>query len=375
MEGLLKPCINLQQKPGGSHFVHNHVKFREVIKGSSVRRLPILPAKKRMLRTNGLRVFVLSDLHTDYSENMVWIKGLSVMNYKNDVLLVAGDVAETYEMFVYTMSLLKDRFHGVFFVPGNHDLWCRRKGEKYHDSLAKLSALLDACRELGVETSPNIVDGVGIIPLFSWYHESFDREKDITGVAIPSLKMACKDFHACKWPKNLSSKDLSLAKHFDDINAKHTDATNGIVSRSKQIITFSHFLPRPELCPEKRMLFYPNLPKVIGSDYLEARLRTLHGIHGSPHACHMFGHTHFCWDIWLQGIRYVQAPLAYPRERKRGMNGGAEWLPFCIFDSENGGLPPKLSECYWSDYYTSHKREPDNTQLAPWVAKYYSRRK
>lgn len=39
------------------------------------------------------------------------------------------------------------------------------------DSIEKLDALLDACRKLGVETSPRIVGGLGIIPLFSWYHE------------------------------------------------------------------------------------------------------------------------------------------------------------------------------------------------------------
>lgn len=61
---------------------------------------------------------------------------------------------------------------------------------------------------------------------------------------------------------------------------------------------------RQELCPEKRMLFYPNLPKIIGSDCLEDRLRSIHGAGGNPSACHVFGHTHFCWDAVLDGIRY-----------------------------------------------------------------------
>jgi hypothetical protein len=61
---------------------------------------------------------------------------------------------------------------------------------------------------------------------------------------------------------------------------------------------------RQELCPEKRMLFYPKLPKIIGSDYLEVRIRSIHGIQGSASACHVFGHTHFCWDAVVDGIRY-----------------------------------------------------------------------
>lgn len=57
------------------------------------------------------------------------------------------------------------------------------------NSLDKLNKLLDACKRLGVQTSPMIIDGLGIIPLFSWYHESFDKEEDITEVFIPSLEM------------------------------------------------------------------------------------------------------------------------------------------------------------------------------------------
>lgn len=78
--------------------------------------------------------------------------------------------------------------------------------------------MLNACRKLGVETKPSVVDGLGIIPLYSWYHEvkcsnallydvfsmdlnhlfivydlalfqSFDEERDITGIRIPSLEM------------------------------------------------------------------------------------------------------------------------------------------------------------------------------------------
>lgn len=59
------------------------------------------------------------------------------------------------------------------------------------------------------------------------------------------------------------------------------------------------------------MLFYPKLPKIIGSDSLEVRIRSIHGVKGSASACHVFGHTHFCWDAVLDGIRYIQHPFAY----------------------------------------------------------------
>jgi hypothetical protein len=108
-----------------------------------------------------------------------------------------------------------------------------------------------------------------------------------------------------------------------------------LAERESPILSFSHFLPRLELCPEKRMLFYPNLPKAVGSDFILRRIETLrtHGLDefGSGEGgvkvgvakarakaerehLHVFGHTHFGWDQTLDGVRYVQAPVSYPHE-------------------------------------------------------------
>ncbi|EFJ47257.1 hypothetical protein VOLCADRAFT_105217 [Volvox carteri f. nagariensis] len=76
------------------------------------------------------------------------------------------------------------------------------------------------------------------------------------------------------------------------------------------VISFSHFLPLQELLPEKRYLTFPNLAKAVGSRFLAERVRRLR-----PHL-HLFGHTHFAWDAVHDGIRFVQAPLAYPSERR-----------------------------------------------------------
>ncbi|XP_066381073.1 uncharacterized protein [Miscanthus floridulus] len=223
--------------------------------------------------------------------------------------------------------------------------------------------------ELGVDTGPRTIGDLGIIPLFSWYHKSFDKEKDVNSVRVPSLEMACKDFHACQWPSDLTNDDEALALYFDKLNDKNHDAIEEVKSSSKQILTFSHFVPRQELCPEKRMLYYPYLPKVIGSDFLERRLRDIHSNRKDGAACHVFGHTHFCWDSVVDEIRYVQAPLAYPRERKRRMNGEG-WLPFCVY---RDGFNPEIYPALWSDYYNKNKREPENTQLAPWVASHFAK--
>ena len=64
-----------------------------------------------------------------------------------------------------------------------------------------------------------------------------------------------------------------------------TGRTTGNLKRSR-LITFSHFVPFQELCPEKRFLIEPLLPKVIGSSPLADQIVRL-----SPDL-HIFGHTH-----------------------------------------------------------------------------------
>lgn len=321
-----------------------------------------------------MRVHVLSDLHTDYRQNMEWLEALPEETYRHDVLITAGDIADSLQMFEATMRVLARKFGAVFFVPGNHDLWVREAGGP-PDSLQKLKAVLDCCEREGVWTAPRRVGDVWIVPLFSWHHQSFDTERDIEGVDIPPLEKVSMDYKVCKWPPPLGSAGDSLARHFDEMNAAPLERHLARVAADGcQVITFSHFLPRLELCPEKRMLFYPHLPKIVGSHWLEARVRAVHGAAGGPAACHVFGHTHFCWDSTLDGIRYVQAPLAYPSERAKRVNGGAGWLPFLLYDSSRGGLVGGPVACHWSDYYRAHAREPDNTELAPWVAGLYESR-
>nr|GMC73289.1 Calcineurin-like phosphoesterase domain, apaH type [Ipomoea batatas] len=123
---IVPSCLGLRmsQQLVNSGCLQQEMRFwncgRLMMKVAQVIRPRIIPCIEA--NANGLQVFVLSDLHTDYSENMTWVRGLSrTVGQNKDVLLVAGDVAETRNNFVLTMSLLKDRFAHVFFVPGNHD--------------------------------------------------------------------------------------------------------------------------------------------------------------------------------------------------------------------------------------------------------------
>lgn len=139
---IVPSCLGLSHKLSHSIHLSKQIASREYerdVKNSCIIRPQIMPSSNHA-EAVGPRVFMISDLHADYSENMTWMKDLSTMRHKKDVLLVAGDVAETYHNFVLTMSLLTDKFEYVFYVPGNHDLWCRREEE---DSVRNIPCFQD----------------------------------------------------------------------------------------------------------------------------------------------------------------------------------------------------------------------------------------
>ena len=126
------------------------------------------------------------------------------------------------------------------------------------------------------------------------------------------------------------------------------------------VVSFSHFVPRQELLPEKRVLLHGSLlPKVSGSSPLEAQIRRL-----QPDV-HLFGHTHINVDVTIEGVRYVQWALGNPKEREQGgptrlaARGGF----FCVFDgTTSAGEAPE----HWTALGAHHRdfeRDPERLTL------------
>src|SRR3982750_3697260 len=150
-----------------------------------------------------MRLFATSDLHTDYRENFRWLEELSDADYRDDALIVAGDISDRLEIIRETLLLLQSKFSRLLFTPGNHELWVR--GAEFN-SLEKLRLVLNLCDELEVVTGPIRLEGVWVVPLFSWYD-------GIKG----SAPATWADFRFCKWP----SDAVALADYFLRLNRPH----------------------------------------------------------------------------------------------------------------------------------------------------------
>jgi len=255
-----------------------------------------------------MRVFCVSDLHSDFHENWLLLDRLPSREYSRDTLIVAGDVADKFDTIRRTLELLRSKFARVFYTPGNHELWVR--GD-WRNSLQKLEQLLELCDSLDVLTRPAEAAGYWVVPLLSWYDHSLGGNSAVN----PAELEGWGDFHFCRWPDRLGEP------------AEYLLNMNGPVIRhyDKPVITFSHFLPRRELLPDAHRLRFKALPQVAGSAKLDQQIRAV----GST--IHVFGHSHINRDQTIEGVRYVQHAMLYPRER--------EWLGTAGYEYWSSGGP------------------------------------
>ncbi len=238
-----------------------------------------------------MRIYALSDVHIDYEENQNWLLQLSESDYKDDILLLAGDVTDILSSLTEAFEALARRFYKVLYVPGNHDLWVLRSGDK--NSFEKFDRIISLANDLKIQTQPLHLGPISIVPLFAWYDYSF---------ASPSveLKKSWVDFKACKWPPELNEKDIT--GNFLSLNKPHLTVQN------QTIITFSHFVPRIDVMPSFIPLSKQSLYPVLGTSLLEKQIRTL----GST--LHVYGHSHVNMRVTLDNVAYINNAFGYPHE-------------------------------------------------------------
>ena len=54
----------------------------------------------------GWTIYAISDLHTDFEENMRWVEKLSSVYHPWSVLILAGDVSDDIQLLRYTATAM-----------------------------------------------------------------------------------------------------------------------------------------------------------------------------------------------------------------------------------------------------------------------------
>ncbi len=270
-----------------------------------------------------MRYLAQSDLHLNRRENRQWLEGLSRQDYRDDLLIVAGDLSHRLDQMRWAFEELLARFGHVAFVPGNHDLWVHR--EPFADSVAKLAAVEALCRELGVHIDPVQPEGASapwIVPIRGWYRQPPHR--DSLYLPKPGEDPAFRgwsDDRFIRWPEAVKGPP-------GDLTGRGTfHPADGAA-----VISFSHFLPRREMIfsgktyrgTDPRPAF--NFSRYAGSLEIERQLRRL----GST--VHVYGHQHRNRRRRIDGVVYLSHCLGYGPERDAGLVGHDATEPLTIWD-------------------------------------------
>lgn len=226
----------------------------------------------------------------DHTENARWVAQLSTWDYRQDALICAGDLGHQLNAVAGALNALQERFRYVVYVPGNHELWVRPDGG--NDSLQKFAAVQQLARDYGVHVGPLHLDKFSLVPVLAWYDYSF-------GTPSQELLERWSDYQMCSWPKTFDQ--AGITSHFLAANEAFTP------QEGRQVITFSHFVPRRDLLPafgETVNLLRP----VLGSNAIDVHIRKLHS------SIHIYGHYHVNRRTHLDGVLYINNALGYPRE-------------------------------------------------------------
>jgi len=271
-----------------------------------------------------LRLFACSDLHIDYPENFKWINNLSISEFQQDVIIIAGDVSNNIKIFKSAMELIAKRFKKVMFVPGNHELWV--KGTEYIDSLVKLHEIQRILYDLGCNMSLYHSTELIVCPIFGWYDYSFATVSE-------ELREVWSDYYYCKWPLYIANTQ-DICSYFYGINPiQAPDIPNG-----KTVVTFSHFLPRidlmPNYIPQKHKIKTPKTVSAVYKSHITEiseqycwkldPMRLIYPVLGSARIdeiarryhpqFHVYGHSHVNAECIIDGVHYINAALGYPSE-------------------------------------------------------------
>lgn len=255
-----------------------------------------------------MKLYAISDLHVGFDANRSLWTGLR--DHPDDWLILAGDIGETEDHLRFTLRVATARFGRVLWVPGNHELWtlphdpCQLRGDaRYH-------RWVGLCRDHGVLTpeDPYVVwPGEGgpvvLAPLFVLYDYSFrpdDVAEDDALAWARASGVECAD-EVVLYPDPYSSRSLwcrarcaTTRARLDKIPADH------------RTVLINHFPLRRELA---RLPAIPRFSIWCGTQLTE-----------SWHVAYraqvvVSGHLHIPSTRWIDGVRFEEVSLGYPRQR------------------------------------------------------------
>jgi 3',5'-cyclic AMP phosphodiesterase CpdA len=261
-------------------------------------------------RAGGL--FATGDLHVTYPENRRVVESLRPRS-QADWLIVCGDVSEMSADVEWALSLLRERFHAVIWVPGNHELWTppddalRLRGERRYRHLVEL------CRRIGVLTPEDpypVWEGRGgpvtIAPLFLLYDYSFGS--NIAPTKERSLALAHAAGVVCSDEFVLHPDPYPTREAWCRARLAETELRLAACDPGLPTVLVNHF---PLIREPTLVLRHPEFAQWCGTT------RTVDWHRRFRARAVVYGHLHIPRSTWHDGVRFDEVSLRYPRDWSR----------------------------------------------------------
>jgi 3',5'-cyclic AMP phosphodiesterase CpdA len=253
-----------------------------------------------------------SDLHVSHAGNKAVVDRIGPYA-DGDWLIVAGDVGDTVADIEWTLRLLRGRFEKVIWAPGNHELWTtphdpvRLRGDERYRHLVEMCRALDVVTpedDYPVWTHGDTGEELVVAPLFLLYDYSWRPR----GMTIPEAleyargaRVVCTDeffLHPDPYPSRPAWAEHRLA-----VTRARLDA----IPAGRRTVLVSHW---PLHRAPTTILRWPHFAMWCGTDQTHdwhLRYRA---------AAAVFGHLHIPLTLSVDGVRFEEVSLGYPREWK-----------------------------------------------------------
>jgi 3',5'-cyclic AMP phosphodiesterase CpdA len=255
----------------------------------------------------------ISDLHVEVPENRRLVDGLRPRT-ERDWLLVVGDVGEVVSDIEWALANLAAKFEQVVWVPGNHELWTRPDDPVQLRGVPRYLHLVNYCRKLGILTPedpyiawPDTEQPTYIAPLFTLYdytfHGGLGESKRDRLASAERAGVVCSDeilLHPEPFP---SIEEWCRSR----VEMTHRRLTTEIGAGSRSILV-SHFPLLRELTVP---LMFPEFALWCGTEQTAQWHREFNAV------AVVYGHLHIPRTTVIDGVRFEEVSVGYPREWMR----------------------------------------------------------
>lgn len=263
-----------------------------------------------------MKLYAISDLHVGYAVNRAALA--SIPPHPEDWLILGGDLGETPEHMAFVIDVLGKRFRQLLWVPGNHELWTTEDDPLGLRGEAKYRRLVALCRDAGVLTPedpyvewPGEVNNAGagdklmLAPLFLLYDYSFGPRG-----ATPeeSLAWALEEGLICADEHLLHPDPYPTRQAWCHARIARTEPRLEEASKTHRLVLINHFPLRRDLAVLPRI---PRFTIWCGTE----RTRDWHTRFRASVV--VSGHLHIRMTSWIDGVRFEEVSLGYPRQWKQ----------------------------------------------------------